>query len=96
MEFKTVTTLKTNWLKNATENGGAFKMVLDSKEPGNVIVNLVNDRFGRMWTDVNNDTLLKLVEKDNGIYEVITNYPHKLYFDIDKKILLIMIFIIIK
>ena len=41
MEFKTVTTLKTNWLKNATVNGGAFKMVLDRKEPGHVVGNMV-------------------------------------------------------
>ena len=60
MEFKTVTTLKTNWLKNATENGGAFKMVLDSKEPGNVVVNMVSVKHGRMWSDVNNDTRFKI------------------------------------
>ena len=85
MEFKTITTLKTNWLKNNTENGGAFKMVLDSKPDNNIVVNMVTVKYGRMWADVDNDKLLKLVEKDNGIYEVITTYPHKVYFDIDKK-----------
>ena len=85
MEFKTITTLKTNWLKNNTENGGAFKIVLDSKPDNNIVVNMVTVKYGRMWADVDNDKLLKLVEKDNGIYEVITTYPHKVYFDIDKK-----------
>ncbi len=30
-QFKTITHLKNNWLKNASENGGAMKMVIDSR-----------------------------------------------------------------
>ena len=36
-----------------------------------------------MWADVSNTQLLKLLEKDNSIYEVIHSFPHKVYFDID-------------
>jgi hypothetical protein len=36
-----------------------------------------------MWADVNSDDLLRLVHKDNCIYEVIDQFPHKVYFDID-------------
>ena len=36
-----------------------------------------------MWANVSDTQILKLLEKDNSIYEVIHQYPHKLYFDID-------------
>jgi hypothetical protein len=36
-----------------------------------------------MWADASNMQLLKLLKKDNCIYEVIHAFPHKVYFDID-------------
>jgi hypothetical protein len=84
MEFKLQQHLKINWLKNASDKGGAMQMVIDSCTPGNKIVNIDHSRFGRMWSDIEPDTLLKLCTKNNNIYEVITSFPHKVYFDIDK------------
>jgi hypothetical protein len=80
--FKTITHLKINWLKNASADGGAMQMVINSKGINNVIWHKSNSR-GNMWADVSNDELLKICSKDNQIYEVINCFPHKVYFDID-------------
>ena len=82
-DFKTITHLKINWLKNASANGGAMKMVIDSTPKDNNVIWSQTKKYGKMWSDVSNDQLLKLLEKDNCIYEVIHTFPHKLYFDID-------------
>ena len=81
--FKTITHLKINWLKNASENGGAMQLIINSKPENNNVIWSKTNKMGNMWADVNNDELLKLVEKDHSIYEVIHKFPHKVYFDID-------------
>jgi len=83
--FKIISHLKINWLKNASGDCGAMKMVIDSAPDSNIIINSVSVKFGRMWADATPETLIKILTKDNGIYEVITKYPHKVYFDIDMK-----------
>ena len=85
MNFKLEKFQKLHWLKNASENGGAMKMVIDSVTKNNIILNSVTKKFGRMWTDTTPENLLQLTQKDNGIYEVICFFPHKVYFDIDYK-----------
>ena len=80
--FKIIKHLKTNWLKNASEHGGAMQLVIDSKSTNNVIWSKTR-KYGNMWADVNDNELLKLTTKDNSIYEVICSFPHKIYFDID-------------
>ena len=35
--FKTIKHLKINWLKNASEHGGAMQLVIESKSTNNVI-----------------------------------------------------------
>lgn len=82
-QFKTISHLKINWLKNASENGGAMKIVIDSKPKENNVIWSQTKKNGKMWADVSNSQLLKILEKDNSIYEVIHNFPHKIYFDID-------------
>ena len=65
-------------LKNGcNENGHRFK----TKE--NNVIRHQSKSKGKMWADVSNTQLLKLLEKDNSIYEVIHSFPHKVYFDID-------------
>jgi hypothetical protein len=62
-----------------------MKMVIDSAPQNNIILNSVTKKLGRMWTDTTPDNLLKLTQKDYGLYEVISFFPHKVYFDIDYK-----------
>lgn len=88
--FKTVKFCKILFTKNITQDGGAMKHVInDIQDLANkddfVIIHSFTQKHGRMWSAVLPTTLLNVIEKDNGIYEVITKYPHKVYFDIDKE-----------
>lgn len=83
-EFKTITTRNINWLKNASKNGGAQQIVIDSKPENNLVVSSITSD-GRKWADVEPSQLKQLLKKDNGIYEIISSYPFKIYFDIDGK-----------
>jgi len=82
-DFKVVKHLKINWLKNASERCGAMQQVINSKPLDHLVIWSKTKSRGNMWADVNSDDLLRLVQKDNCIYEVIDQFPHKVYFDID-------------
>jgi hypothetical protein len=84
-QIKIVTAYGMNWYKNASENGGAMKYVIDNKKEGNVILLSETKKLGKMWGQCSPDKALELIIKNHGIYEVIDSYPHKLYFDIDCK-----------
>jgi hypothetical protein len=84
IEFKTLTTKNINWLKNASEKGGAQQIVINSRPENNLVVSSITHE-GRKWADVEPQQLKQLLKKDNGIYEIICQYPFKIYFDIDGK-----------
>jgi hypothetical protein len=83
MEFKKIKHLKVEWLKNINNEGGAMRYIIDLKKKENNIIHLQSKKNGRMWAEVSDNDLLRLTNKDNFIYEVICEYPHKVYFDID-------------
>ena len=82
--FKTIKFLKKNWLKNITNSGGAQNEVIKNKASTDLIIHCQHQDHGRMWCCMTEDELLENTKKNNGLYEVITEYPHKVYFDIDK------------
>jgi len=82
---KQITFLKTNWYKNDDDIGGALKESLKNKQSDEVSVLSHTKKHGRCWGNITTTKLLELVEKNNGIYEIITSFPMKAYFDIDKK-----------
>jgi len=87
-EFKTLTTQNINWLKNASENGGAQQIVINSRPDKNLVVCSITkegDKEARKWADIEPHQLKQLLKKDSGIYEIICSYPFKIYFDIDGK-----------
>ena len=51
--------------------------------PNELLTKRVHSRFGHNWAINNKQHMLELLDKNNGLYEVITPYHHKLYFDID-------------
>jgi hypothetical protein len=72
------------WLKNKTIEGGSLYEILKSKTADSIVVHLHNKEKGRMWSYIDKKDLLELVVKKNyGLYEVISSYPYKVYFDID-------------
>ena len=83
MEYKKIKHLKVDWLKNINNEGGAQTHLINIKKKENNIVNLISKKHGRMWAEVSDEEILELTKKDNFIYEVIVNLPHKVYFDID-------------
>ena len=76
-QFKTVSAMKINWLKNNSDVGGAMQMVIDSCASENIVIHSQTKKNGRMWADVNELELLNLIKKNNGVYEVLNKYPQK-------------------
>lgn len=84
-QFAVVSLYGLSWYKNASEQGGAMKEVIKNCQQGNVVIHSQTKKYGRLWSSCSPDKLCSLIKKNCGIYEVITSYPHKLYFDIDNK-----------
>lgn len=88
-EYKTVRAHNIEWLKNASGNGGAQQIVIDSKPLNNLVIASITEPIKeggenqRKWADVEPEKLKELLKKDKGIYEIIDTYPFKIYFDID-------------
>jgi hypothetical protein len=79
------TAWKIKFYKNASDEGGAMKKSIDECSSENIVIHSQTKKMGRMWGNCSQITLLKLLETNKGIYEVITKFPHKVYFDIDGK-----------
>lgn len=81
---KSLTFQKRTWWKNDDANGGAMKQAITECPPENRVIKSWTTKHGQMWTHLSPEALVKQIEKNHGIYEVITQFPHKLYFDIDR------------
>ena len=75
--------LKFEWLKPVGTNSKVQDVALANRLPGQIVVNSFGQRHGRMWTSMYPEQLLELLYKNYNLYEVISDYPHKMYFDID-------------
>ena len=81
--FKTYSAYGLEWTKNASANGGAQDKVIRETPAGHVVLHCHHKRTGRSWGACAPSRLEKLLSKNRGLYEVITKFPHKVYFDID-------------
>jgi hypothetical protein len=72
-----------NIFKNTSEEGGAIKEAIKHKKPNEIIIRSQTKKNGQWWASTTPEHFLKQLNKNNGLYEVITEYPHKMYFDID-------------
>lgn len=81
--LKTMTYLKINWTQNNSDDGGAMKKVNDELLENQTTALIIQKKNGRAWAGLSKEDLLRISSKDIGLYEVITKYPHKVYFDID-------------
>ena len=80
---KQIKFLKMDAYKNASQEGGAMATAIKNAVPGHIIWHSQTKKNGRIWGSTTPENLLKLIEINRGIYEVIHNFPHKIYFDID-------------
>lgn len=76
---------KTTFYRNNDEKGGAMVAAISGAKPEHIILHSHTRKNGRIWGSTTPDALLKLIENNKGIYEVIHNFPHKVFFDIDKE-----------
>lgn len=83
--FTTVKAWKVDFLKNATAEGGAMNEAIKNKKGGEIVIHSHTNKHGRMWASTTPENYLKMIEKNKGLYEVITRYPFKVHFDIDKE-----------
>lgn len=67
-----------DWLKNAGSQDELLPYKLDSQ-----IMVHSSGKKGMLWALIQPEQLLKLLKKDYAVYEVISHFPHKVYFDID-------------
>lgn len=82
---KEVKVWKTRFWKNITKKeGGAQAEAIKHKIVNEVCIASQTVKEGRMWGISSPQNLLSLLEKNHGIYELITHFPHKVHFDIDK------------
>lgn len=73
---------KSFW-KNSDASGGAQNMAIKECPVSHVLVHSQTKKLGRCWGHAEPEKLLHMIEKNNGIYEVINRFPHKVYFDVD-------------
>lgn len=76
---------KIPFFKNDDSNGGAMADAIKHCHQDNIVIHSQTKKNGRAWGYCSPDTLLDLIQKNHGIYEVISKFPHKVYFDIDGK-----------
>lgn len=89
MNFEIVKHLKINWLKNKKNKDGKYEgaqdMVINSKGDSEICFLSYRKGEARMWTSGTPKQLLSVLDSNNGIYEIFSQYPYKVFFDIDKK-----------
>ena len=84
IEFITKTVYGVNWLKNKhLKQGGAQKLVIDSKPKGHIVVSALTHHYGALYADVSPEEMLNLIKHDIYLKEIITEYPAKVWFDLD-------------
>jgi hypothetical protein len=73
------------FFKNVTSAGGSQSHAIKTAPRQSIIIASHTQKMGRMWGYTNPPHVLKMLEKNRGLYEIITEYPHKVYFDIDEE-----------
>jgi len=81
--LKKVKVWKMEWYKNITKTGGSMKQCIDECKQNEVVIHSETQNKGKMWATIEPEKLLNLLEQNNGIYEVITKFPHQVYFDLE-------------
>lgn len=85
MATQKITIWKTPFFKNNSADGGAMVEAIKDRDKTDIVIHSDTQKNGRMWGYTAPLKMLDLIKTNKGLYEVITDYPHKVYFDIDKK-----------
>ena len=63
---------------------GAQALVIDNKIENDIVLKTFTHKNGAMWSSFQPQTVLRLIQQDRGLYEILPSYPQKVYFDIDR------------
>lgn len=85
MDIKKITMWKTPFLKNTTGGGAMTEAIKSRDKKTDIVIHSDTQKNGRAWGYTTPLKMLELIKKNKGLYEVVTDYPYKVYFDIDKK-----------
>lgn len=84
MEFRHIRYNKIDWFGNdKIKKSGAMDYVIKNKKENEKIIHIQHPKKGNLWSSVGEEILLNLIEKDIHLFEVLSSYPKKIYFDID-------------
>lgn len=73
-----------NFWKNGSSATGAQALAIRDKQEGEILAKSWM-KNGQLWGCVTPAHFLKLLETNKGLYEMLTQYPYKVFFDIDNK-----------
>jgi len=76
---------KVDFFKNDDENGGAMAEAIKQCPEGQIVIHSQTKKNGRMWGYIKPEQFVDMIKSNYGLYEVISKFPHKVYFDIDGK-----------
>ena len=86
MVIQDINAWKVSWFRNnAPLFSGAMAEAIATCGKDEVVVVSTTNKYPRLYAHISPKQLLTLVEKNRGIYEILSHYPKKVYFDIDCK-----------
>jgi hypothetical protein len=77
--------LKSQFFKNVTGQGGAQAHAIKVCPKDHILVQRDNGKHARIWGFMTPQIYLNTVQKNHNLFEIISSFPHKVYFDIDEK-----------
>lgn len=83
---KSIKVWKVDFFKNDDENGGAMTEAIKHCTNEQIVIHSQTKKNGRMWGHVKPEYFINMLQTNYGLYEVITKFPYKVYFDIDAKV----------
>lgn len=82
---KQIKLLKNTFFKNDDDKGGALAQSIKECPEGNITIKHHSQKQGQAWGFTTPEKYLEMISKNNNLYEMITKYPFKVYFDVDVK-----------
>jgi hypothetical protein len=81
---ESVAFLKSKFFKNVSAQGGAQAHAIKTCPKDHLVVSRQNDKHPKLWGFMTPANYLDALDKNHNLFEIITSYPHKVYFDIDR------------
>ena len=85
MSVSSINVWGVTWFKNASAQGGAQNIAIQYRSDDEVVIHSHTKKNGRMWGCCSPAKLLELIAANHGIFEIMTDFPQKVYFDLDKE-----------